>query len=171
MSKSINSYESDTQFDQELSVLRRRLETQSFLNQSCETLNELKHWWRFTPALNWVMTLTGILLASPEILFVQAALMGLAVILPSHPFDWFYNYGVRYLTGTAPLPKSGQRRRVMFTTACVMLSSLGVWFLLGYNMVAYIQGGIMTVLAGLLVVFNLCLLAEVLVKFFGMPTR
>jgi len=171
MSESMKSYESDNQFDNELSVLQRRLETQSFLNQSSQTLAELKHWWRFTPTLNWVMTLAGILLASPEILFVQAALMSLAVFLPSHPFDLLYNYGIRYLTGTAPLPKSGQRRRVMFTTACLLLSLLGVWFLLGYNMVAYIQGGMMTVLAGLLVIFNLCLLSEVLVKFFGMPTK
>lgn len=171
MSEAIKSFESATELDKEVSVLRHRLEAQSFLNQSCETLNELKHWWRFTPTLNWLMTLAGIILASPEILFSQAALMGLAVFLPSHPFDWIYNYGIRYLTGTVPLPHSGQRRRVVFSTACLLLSLLGVWFLLGYNMLAYIQGGIMTVLAGLLVLFNLCVLSEVLVKVFGMPAR
>ena len=113
----------------------------------------------------------GFVLAWPQILFVQAVLMGIAVIMPSHPFDWLYNYGLRFLTGTAPLPKSGQRRKVMFATASVLIALLGGWFYMGYNMVGYIQGGIMTLLGGLLVVFNLCVLSEILAKIFGMPVR
>jgi len=156
---------------EDLPALRHRLEVQSFLNQPCEVLHELKHWWRFTPTLNWVITLAGIVMVSPQILFVQAALMGIAVIMPSHPFDWIYNYGVRFLTGTAPLPKSGQRRKVMFATASVLTALLGGWFYMGYNMIGFIQGGIMTLLGGLLVVFNLCVLSEILAKIFGMPAR
>ena len=110
-------------------------------------------------------------MAWPQILFVQAALMAVAVITPSHPLDWLYNYGVRFLTGTAPLPKSGQRRKVVFAMAGALLALLGGWFYIGYNMVGYIQGGIMTLLGGLLVVFNLCVVSELLAKIFGMPVR
>lgn len=156
---------------EDLPVLRRRLETQSFLEQSNDRLRELKHWWRFTPTLNWIITLVGVVLAWPQILYFQALLMGIAVILPSHPFDWLYNYGLRFLTGTAPLPKSGQRRKVMFAFASVLIALLGVWFDLGYYTVGYIQGSIMSLLGGLLVVFNLCVLSEILAKIFGMPER
>lgn len=162
---------SSTYTVEDLPVLRHRLKVQSFLNQPCEILHELKHWWRFTPTLNWIITLVGTVMAWPEILFVQAALMAVAVITPSHPLDWVYNYGVRFLTGTSPLPKSGQRRKVVFAMAGVLIALLGSWFYLGYNMAGYIQGGIMTLLGGLLMVFNLCVASEILAKIFGPPTR
>ena len=107
----------------------------------------------------------------PQILFAQAALMGVAVITSSHPLDWLYNYGVRFLTRTAALPKSGQRRKVVFAMAGVLIALLGGWFYMGYNMAGYIQGAIMTLLGGLLVVFNLCVASELLAKIFGMPAR
>jgi hypothetical protein len=157
--------------DEDLAALRRRLEVQSFLNQSPKMLLELKNWWRFTPTLNWFITLTGTAMAWPMLLFAQAALMGISVLIPAHPFDWLYNYGIRFLTGTAPLPKSGQRRKVMFAAASVLLTLLGVWFYMGHDMIGYIQGGIMTFLGGLLAVYNLCVLSEILAKLFGMPVR
>lgn len=171
MTENIHQSDSNTYSIQDLPVLRHRLEIQSYINQPCEILHELKHWWRFTPTLNWVITLVGIVMAWPQLLFVQAALMGVAVIAPSHPFDWLYNYGVRFLTATAPLPKSGQRRKVVFAMAGVLITLLGVWFYIGYNMVGYIQGGIMTLLGGLFVVSNLCVVSEMLAKIFGMPIR
>ena len=171
MAETVRQLESNTNTVNDLTVLRHRLEVQSFLNQPCEMLNELKHWWRFTPTLNWIITLVGTVMAWPQILFVQAALMAVAVIAPSHPLDWLYNYGVRFLTGTSPLPQSGQRRKVVFAMAGVLITLLGSWFYLGYNMAGYIQGAIMTLLGGLLVVFNLCVVSEVLAKIFGMPVR
>jgi len=171
MIETTHQVNTDTNTVEDLPVLRHRLETQSFLNQPGETLHELKHWWRFTPSLNWIITLVGIIMAWPQLLFVQAMLMAIAVITPSHPIDWLYNYGIRFLTGTAPLPKSGQGRKIVFATASVLIAILGVWFYLDYNMVGYIQGGIMTLLGGLLVVFNLCVLSEILAKIFGMPVR
>jgi len=156
---------------EDLPVLRHRLEVQSYLDQSCEMLHSLKNWWRFTPSLNWIITLVGTVAAWPEVLFAQAALMAVAVATPSHPLDWLYNFGVRHITGTPPLPISGQRRKLVFAMAGALLALLGGWFFMGYNTVGYIQGGIMTVLGGLLMVFNLCVVSEVLARIFGMPTR
>ncbi len=156
---------------EDLTVLRHRLEAQSILHQSSNTLHELKHWWRFTPTLNWLITLVGIILTSPPILYIQAVLMGVALVLPYHPFDWIYNYGLRKVTRTAPLPKSGQRRKIMFGFACVLIAVLGIWFDVGNYLAGYIQGGIMVLLGGLLMLFNLCVLSEVLAKIFGMPNR
>jgi len=134
-------------------------------------LHALKNWWRFTPTLNWITTLIGTVMAWPEILFAQAALMAVAVATPSHPLDWLYNYGVRYITGTPPLPISGLRRKIVFAMASALIALLGAWFFMGYNIAGYIQGGIMTVLGGVLVVFNLCVVSEALARIFGMPTR
>lgn len=171
MTETTRQFDAKTNPVEDLSVLRHRLEVQSFLNQPRETLRDLKHWWRFTPTLNWIITLTGIVMAWPQILFAQAALMAVAVITPSHPLDWLYNFGIRFVTGTTALPKSGQRRKIVFAVASVLIAMLGGWFYMGLNMVGYIQGGIMTVLGGLLVLFNLCVLSEILAKIFGMPAR
>lgn len=171
MNQTSHQVVTETNSPESLSILRHRLETQSYLDQPDATLNELKNWWRFTPTLNWIMTLVGVILAWPQLLFIQAGLMFAAIILPSHPFDWLYNYGVRFLSGTAPLPRSGQRRKVMFVFASVLIALLGIWFQYGYALVGYIQGGIMAVLGGLLVAFNLCVLSEILAKLFGMPVR
>ena len=155
----------------DLPALRRRLEVQSFLNQPCEVLYALKNWWRFTPSLNWIITLIGTVLAWPNILFALAVVMTIALVTPSHPFDWLYNYGIRYLSGTPRLPKSGQRRKVIFALAAVLNALLGALFLMGYTMVGYILGSIMTVLGGLLVIINLCVVSELIAKIFGAPTR
>jgi uncharacterized protein DUF4395 len=155
---------------EDLPVLRHRLEVQSFLNQSCETLHDLKNWWRFTPTLNWSITLVGILLRSPEILLAQAALMGIGIFTPSHPLDGIYNLGVRRLTGTPPLPRSGQRRKIVFFLGAALLIILAGLFAAGYDTAGYIQGAIMTFLGGLLMVFNLCVVSETLAKIFGKPT-
>lgn len=160
-----------TQNTESLSILRHRLETQSFLQQPNSTLLELKNWWRFTPTLNWLVLISGIMMASPILLFIQAGLMFSALILPSHPFDWLYNYAIRFVTGTAALPKSGQRRKVMFAFACILTALLGIWFQHGYTMLAYIQGAIMAALGGLLAAFNLCVLSEILSRMFGMPAH
>ena len=170
MSTTPHSSDTITEAVEDLPVLRHRLEVQSFLNQSCETLHELRSWWRFTPTLNWIITLAGILLGSPEILLAQAALMGIAVFTPSHPLDLVYNFGVRHLTGTSPLPRSGQRRRIVFGLAGALLAVMAGWFAAGLDTVGYIQGTIMTALGGLLMVFNMCVASEALAKIFGSPT-
>lgn len=171
MAKIIEHSVSAEEPSDDLPVLRHRLEVQSFLNQPCEILHALKNWWRFTPTLNWIITLVGTVMAWPEILFAQAALMAIALVTPSHPLDWLYNYGIRYLTGTPRLPKSGQRRKVVFAMACVLLGLLASWFILGYTLTGYIQGGIMTVLGALLMVYNLCVASELIAKIFGMPSQ
>ena len=156
---------------EDLPVLRHRLAVQSFLNLPDETLFVLRNWWRFTPTLNWGMTLIGTVMAWPELLFVQAAIMVVALITPSHPFDWLYNYGVRFLSGTPLLPKSGQRRKMIFVLAAVLNTLLAALFLMGYTMAAYIMGGIMSALGGLLMLMNLCVASELIARLFGAPTR
>lgn len=155
----------------DLPELRRRLEVQSFLNLPRDTLFALRNWWRFTPTLNWGVTLVGTVMAWPEVLFVQAVIMAVALITPSHPFDWIYNYGVRFLSGTPRLPKSGQRRKMIFALAATLNTLLGILFMTGYTLAAYIMGGIMTLLGGLLMLMNLCVASELLARIFGAPTR
>ena len=65
MVETVQELGSDTNTLEELPALRHRLEVQSFLNVPCEMLHDLKQWWRFTPTLNWLITLVGTVLAWP----------------------------------------------------------------------------------------------------------
>ena len=60
----------------------------------------------------------------------------------------------------------------MDAVASVLIAILGGWFyIIGFNMVGYIQGSIVTLLGGLFVLFSLRVLPEILTKIFGMPVR
>jgi hypothetical protein len=61
----------------------------------------------------------------------------LGALLPFHPFDLLYNYGVRYLTGTRPLPHQGPQRRFACAIATVWLVGTGWAFHLGAEMIGY----------------------------------
>jgi hypothetical protein len=64
----------------------------------------------------------------------------LGAILPGHPFDVFYNYGLRHLSGTPPLPRYGARRRFACALATVMIVAAAWGFQAGMPMVGYIVG-------------------------------
>jgi len=52
----------------------------------------------------------------------------------------------------------------VFGLTGTLLILLASWFAAGYDTVGYIQGAIMTVLGGLLMVFNLCVVSGTLAK-------
>lgn len=67
---------------------------------------------RFSYPLYITIVALGIYLVNPFILSATALLAFLGVILPMHPFDYLYNYGVAKLIGTAPIPGRGSELQV-----------------------------------------------------------
>jgi hypothetical protein len=91
-----------------LTVTRqRRLEMQGFICSHDGDFARVAPWLRWSPALCMIVAAIGTALASPPILLALAATAALGAILPFHPFDLIYNYGIRYATGTRPLPGNG----------------------------------------------------------------
>jgi len=85
-------------------ITRRRLEIQGFVGVEERTLAETAPWLRLAFALCTVLAAAGTVLASPMLLWTLVPVAALAAAFPVHPFDLLYNYGLRYLTGTGPLP-------------------------------------------------------------------
>ncbi len=69
---------------------------------------------RWTYTLGTLVTLVGVVVTSPVVLWSLAAITSVGIFLPFHPFDLLYNYGMRYLTRTVPLPNSGPQRHFVF---------------------------------------------------------
>jgi hypothetical protein len=101
---------------------RRRLEIQGFVGLDDQTLAETGPWLRLTFALCTGLAAIGALFASPLFLWALMPIAALAAVFPVHPFDLLYNYGLRHLTGTGPLPKRGAPSRF----ACG-LGATGSW--------------------------------------------
>ena len=78
---------------------RNRLEAQGFCGLDDATIEELAPWMRWTYTLGALVTIIGVALMSPAVLWAFAAITLAGVFLPFHPFDLLYNNGVRYLTG------------------------------------------------------------------------
>jgi hypothetical protein len=90
-------------------TMRRRhlLDIQGFDTVDSQELAPVASWLRLTFALCGVLGGMGTLMASPTILLVLALIAAIAAASPVHPFDLIYNYGIRHLTGTGPLPRRG----------------------------------------------------------------
>ena len=78
---------------------RKQLQIQGF-DLGDDALTEIGPYMRWAPAICASFMAVGTVLASPWVLWALAATAIAGVFLPSHPFDYIYNYGVRHLTGT-----------------------------------------------------------------------
>jgi hypothetical protein len=154
-----------------LPTIRQRLEVQGFLGLTDNELKAIGPWIRFTPVLNLTFTVIATALSSIPLLVGLTILMAVGAIMPIHPFDALYNYLVRRITSTQPLPKSGMRRRIIFAVGATWLLLTTGAFLLGMSVVGYVLGGLMAILIAPLAIVHFCVLSEGMARIFGPPVK
>ena len=137
-------------------TVRSRLEAQGFRGLDDATLGKLAPWLRWSPVLCTVSITIGVVLMSPTVLWSVAAIAFLGTVLPFHPFDLIYNYGIRHLTGTGPLPHQGPQRRFACGFAVVWLIAMGWAFHAGATTVGLVFGVLMIGMAALVSVTHFC---------------
>jgi hypothetical protein len=138
-------------------IVRSRLEAQGFCGLDDETLAELAPWMRWTYTLGTLVTVIGVALMSPGVLWTLAAITSLGIVLPFHPFDLLYNYGARFVTGTGPFPNSGPQRRFLFVVATVWLIATGWVFSVGADVAGIALGTALIVVGALASITNFCI--------------
>lgn len=138
-------------------TVRRRLEAQGFCGLDDATLEEVGPWLRWSPALCTLVMTAGVALESPSIIWALAVTAFLGALLPFHPFDLLYNYGVRHLTGTQPLPHQGRQRRFACGIATVWLVITGWALHVGATTLGYALGVPLILVAGLVSVTHVCI--------------
>lgn len=152
-------------------VTRRRLEIQGIVGLDDQTLAEAGPWLRLAFALCGLLAAIGTVFASPLFLWSLAPIAALAAAFPVHPFDLLYNYGVRHLTGTGPLPRRGAPTRFACGVAAVWLLGTGWAFHSGALLAGYILGGLLTVTAALVSTTDICLASLLYQSIFGSFNR
>jgi hypothetical protein len=122
---------------------------------------------RIAPGIMMLWVAAGTVLAAPQILWALVPFTALGAILQGHPFDVLYNYGLRYLVRAPKLPRYGNRRRIAFAVATIMVSLVAGAFQAGVPLLGYIVGGAIVASTCLNVFTGICGPAVMAARLFG----
>lgn len=150
---------------------RRRLEIQGFDGIEERMLAETAPWLRLAFALCTALAAVGTLLASPVFLWSLVPIAALAAAFPVHPFDLLYNHGLRYLTGTGPLPKRGAPNRFACGLGSIWLIVTGLAFQASAMTTGYVLGGMLTLVGLLVSTTDICIPSLIFRSIFGFPPK
>jgi hypothetical protein len=148
---------------------RRLLEIQGFDAVDVLELAPVAPWLRLAFGLCGLLGGVGTLLASPTILLVLALIAALAAASPVHPFDLIYNYGIRYFTGTGPLPKRGAPTRFGCGMGAILVLVTAWAFSAGHQVAGYALGGALTFVVLLVSTTDICIPSLIYRSIFGWP--
>lgn len=148
-------------------TVRKNLQAQGFCGLNDKTCAELNYPLRLSPAICMVWAAVGTALASPSILWALAPFAALGAILPGHPFDVLYNYGLRHLLGKPAIPRYGFRRRFACALATIMVATAAWGFQAGMPMLGSIVGWSLVAAAFVNVSTGFCVPSFIVRIFFG----
>lgn len=146
---------------------RNRIEAQGFVRLSDDRLREINYWLRFSPAICMTWTALGVVLASPFILWALVPFAFAGGILRGHPFDVFYNHGLRKIFKSPRLPRYQAPRRFACLLAGAMLAASALGFQLGYHVIGYAVGGFLAAAAFVNVSTGFCVPSFIYGLIFG----
>jgi hypothetical protein len=147
----------------------RLLDIQGFDGVDVQELASVAPWLRLTFGLCAVLGGTGTILASPAILLGLALIAAVAAASPVHPFDLVYNYGIRNLTGTGPLPRRGLPTRFGCGMGAILVLVTAWAFWAGHMLVGYVLGGMLTFVVLLVATTDICIPSLIYRSIFGWP--
>lgn len=123
-----------------LSVVRQRIQAQGFCGLDDSSYQQLNYPLRLSPAICMLWAAIGTYLVSANVLWALVPFAALGAILPGHPFDAIYNYGLRYINDTVRIPVYPARRRFACVMATIMTLITAWGFQAGYLLLAQIMG-------------------------------
>lgn len=148
-------------------TVRERIQAQGFCGLDDRTCAQINYPLRLSPAICMVWAAVGTALASSTILWALVPFAALGSILPGHPFDVLYNYGLRHLLRTPPLPRYGARRRFACAVATIMLVAAAWGFQTGMLVVGYVTGWLLVAAAFVNVSTGFCIPSFIIRILFG----
>lgn len=152
-------------------TMRRRLDIQGFERADERVLASVAPWPRLAFGLCAAMAGVGTAMASPTILLLLVPIASLAAVFPVHPFDLIYNHGIRFVTGTLPLPRRGAPSRFACGLGAVWLVATAWVFHTGHAFAGYALGALLTGVAILVSTTDICIPSLVYRSIFGFPRR
>ena len=146
-----------------------RLDVQGFDTVDEEVLARVAPWLRLAFGLCATLAIVGTALASSPILLILAGIAFVAALSPVHPFDLIYNFGIRYSTGTPPLPKRGPPNRFACGVGALWLIITVGAFDASWTTVGYVLGFTLAGVAILVSTMDICIPSMIFRAIFGAP--
>ena len=151
-----------------------RLDVQGFDTVDEDLLAQVAPWLRLAFGLSRPLArplaIVGTALASTTLrLLTLAGIAFLAAVFPVHPFDLIYNHGIRYATGTPPLPKRGPPNRFACGIGALWLIVTVGAFESSLTTVAYVLGFTLAGVAILVSAMDICIPSMIFRAIFGPP--
>jgi hypothetical protein len=148
-------------------TVRDNIQAQGFCGLDDQAYAQINYPLRLSPAICMAWAALGTALALPTILWALTPFAALGAMLPGHPFDVFYNHGLRHLFGTPALPRYGVRRRFACALATVMLIAAAWGFQAGMPVIGYVFGWSLVAAALVNVSTGFCVPSFIARIFFG----
>jgi len=150
---------------------KKRLHIQGYHLYSDKELNGYKYGIRFAYALCTTMVAVGLVLNNLPLLIIAAVVAFGGTVLPYHPFDYLYNYGVRHLFKKSRIPRRTSQAKFACAIAFVWLTFIISFLYFGNFMMAYTLGGILLFLATLASAMDICVPSMIYNFFFKKAVR
>jgi len=151
-------------------VIRSRIEAQGFLGLDDQTVSHLNYWLRLSPAICMIWAAIGTALESAPVLWALTPFALLGALLPGHPFDLLYRFGVQPLTSGPPIPRYSLPRRFACLLATVMIVTAAWSFQSGRTFSGQIFGWVLVCAAFVNVSTGFCIPSFLYGLIFGKPT-
>ena len=94
-------------------------------------------------------------------LWQMVPVVALAVVLPHHPIEYIYNWGIRHIIKAAPLPTNAAPVRFAFFMAAIILASAAWAFDNGITWLGTFLGLQVALVAGTFVFSSFCIPAAI----------
>ena len=147
--------------------IRANLQAQGFCGLSDAACAQFNYPLRLAPAICMIWAAIGTAKASPTLLATLAPFAAWGAITRGHPFDVFYNHGIRHLTKTPPIPPYGFRRRFACGMATVMLLAAAWAFHAGNPLLGSVLGWFIVAATFSNVIAGFCLASLIVSLFAG----
>ena len=134
-----------------------RVKCQGYSGYSDKDVSQLAFGNRFPVIVCFIMLAVGVALANVPLLVILLVISLLGALMPYHPFDYIYNYGLRgFLDKSVLPPRSNQ-----FKFACsiaTLWNAINIYlFASGLLTAGYISGAIMCCVPFLLISTDFCI--------------
>jgi len=141
-----------------MNIVQKSLVQQGYNNCTVSELRSISNGLRFTPTLCMLLAIYGLYIQNPYWHFAIALLGILPFWFPKHhPFDVLYNKAIRHLVGANKIPPSPLPRRIACLVGGSMNIFIGLSFLVGNVIGAYIFGVILISLQIIVITTHFCL--------------
>jgi hypothetical protein len=134
---------------------------QGYFKFSNAEIRELAFGNRFAYGVCTSLLIVGVAFANIPLLFIMMVVAFLGIVLPNHPFDYFYNLVLRTKLNKPKLPPRPKQLKFACTIATLWIGGTIYLFYSGLATWGYIAGASLIVVAGLVSTIDMCIPSKI----------